>query len=52
MLVICFSSILVPQPYAQTLYPMPHALAIDSFLIVLITLCPDSDYSDTLDPEL
>ena len=27
MLVIRFSSILVPQPYAQTLYPMPHALS-------------------------
>ena len=39
------------NPMPKTLCPMPHALAIDSFPIVLITLCPDSDHSDALDPE-
>ena len=34
-----------------SIFVQPYALAIYSYFIVLITLCPDSDYSDTLDPE-
>ena len=52
MLVSSLFVLFAVQPYAPTLYPMPYALVIYSYPIVLLTLCPDSDYSDALDPEL